>query len=388
MIDKLDEKLCTGCLSCMQKCPTHCIRVGKDSDGFNHPEIDSTKCIKCDMCEKVCPILSGQLLHEPISAYAARTKDKDLLRRSTSGGIFGVVARKVLRSKGIVFGVRLDENGIARTIAIESEKQLASIQGSKYVQSYTGKCYQDAEAHLKEGRIVLFSGTPCQIEGLKKYLGKDYVNLYTVDVICHGVPSQELFSAMWKWMGEQKKSVLQEWRFRAKEAEGWAQVDHLIYESGEMYKREYRNPYTYAFLKSTILRESCYNCPFAKGKRAGDITLGDYWGIKHFHPEFYSTEGVSLMLINTKQGEKLYHSVEDEIDTIPSKLSYMQKYNGGLVEKPKKPSNREGIYQAFHNMPFDIFLRKRLKVPFEFKEVLKEMIPYKARQQVKKVLGR
>lgn len=384
MIDKLDEKYCTGCFACMQKCPKGCITVGKDKDGFLRPEIDRDKCIGCDLCEKVCPQINAPVFNDCIAAYAM--KSKEFIVNSTTAGIFAISASHILMNNGVVFGVRLTEKNKAETVYITQTDDLKYLQGSKYVQSYTGNCYKEAEAFLKDGRTVLFSGTPCQIAGLKQYLNKEYDNLYTIDLVCHGVPSQELFDSFWNYMEKKNNQKLSEWRFRAKEVEGWTQVDHLIFEKKHQYQNEYSNPYTYHFLKGSILRESCYNCQFSQKKRVGDITLGDYWGIQQFHPNFMSDEGVSLVLANTNQGTRLLDEIKDKVIMINSELKNMQLRNKGLVCKAERPPERDKIYEDYHRLPFEQFIKERLSIPFSLKRSLKSLLPYKLRKAMKQMI--
>ena len=191
-----DKKNCCACGACMNVCPKDAIRMEEDDYGFLYPQIDETKCVQCGACKKVCAYQNGSKLFEPKQVFVAVSKNKKQLLNSASGGVFAAVATKILKDGGVVFGATLDfENGHANPhhIKIENQKQLTKLQGSKYVQSAIGITYKQTKDYLKKGRIVLFSGTPCQISGLYEYLGKEYDNLYTIDVICHGVPNAKFF---------------------------------------------------------------------------------------------------------------------------------------------------------------------------------------------------
>ena len=383
MIDRLGSHKCTGCFACVQKCPKNCIAVMADDEGFWAPVVDKEQCVRCGLCEKACPQLTPQPLHEPIAAYAARIKDDDLLKKSTSGGVFALAARTILRDGGVVFGVAMDEKGIVEMVAIEDECDLHRLQGSKYVQANVGDAYVQAKRFLNAGREVLFSGTPCQIAGLYGYLGKEYDHLYTLDVVCHGVPSQELFSKYRSWLEKKFKKPILKWYFRDKKRDGWAQIDRLELQGKTIYQRENLDPYTYTYLKSLNLRESCYECQFATAERCSDMTAGDYWGLRNHHPEFYSDKGVCLLVTNTQNGEKLLKRMHDDILLLKSEYAIMRKYNEGLVCKPTRPQLRDSFYREFRRKPMDQFVKEHMKVPFNVKEHLRKFVPHSLRLKVK-----
>ena len=387
MIDRLDPHKCTGCFACAQKCPRGCISIVQDKEGFLSPEIDTTRCIQCEMCEKACPQLNPQPLQEPKAAYAAKIKDDLLLINSTSGGVFALAARTILRDGGVVFGVAMDDKGIAETVYIEDEAHIYRLQSSKYVQAYVGDTYIQAKKFLDEGREVLFSGTPCQIAGLYGYLGKAYERLYTVDIVCHGVPSQELYSAYRKYLEGKKKQRLKTWRFRDKSSdEGWAKIDRLGFEKKIVYQREMLDPYTRSFLEGINFRESCYQCSYARGERPGDLTLGDYWGIQKEHPAFFSTKGVSCVLAMTEKGCKLLERMSGQMELLSTKPEQIKKHNGNLLRPSKRPPERDMFYANFKCMRMDLFVKKHMRVPFDVKEYVYSIVPRSMRQKAKKFL--
>jgi len=387
MIDNLDMKRCTGCFACVQKCPKKCIQIIKDEEGFYVPNIRKEDCVGCNLCEVVCPQMNPVTLHKCEKAYAAKMKDVNVLKTSTSGGVFATAAINILERGGVVFGVEMTAEGIVQTTFIESRNELYRLQGSKYVQSYIGDSYIKAQDFLRQGRKVLFSGTPCQIAGLRSYLGKEYDNLFTIDLICHGVPSQELFSAYRKWLEKKNRKKIINWNFRNKEKEGWSSIDKITYDGKIVFQGEYLNHYTRAFLKGFINRESCYGCLYAKEQRIGDITVGDYWGIRQFHPQFYSPDGVSAMLINTKQGEKLMEHIFDKIQVIESRLEWMQRFNGNLKCPTARSMKRDDVYKNLYIKDMKDYLKSDLKVGFVPKEMIRNCVPYSIRQRVKEVLG-
>lgn len=388
MINHLNGTQCTGCMACVQKCPQNCIEIKFDPEGFQIPVIIAEKCIDCHLCERTCPQLNPVELKQCTHAYAARVKDTSILKQSTSGGVFAAAALEILGSGGIVFGVEMTSEGKVQSTWIQSRDELFKLQGSKYVQAEVGNTYVKAKEFLNAGREVLFSGTPCQIAGLRKYLSRDYDNLYTIDLICHGVPSQELFRAYWKWMEKKHRQKLHRWSFRDKNVDGWELADQLSFENKTVSQREMLDHYTLAFLKGSIYRESCYECRYAQGDRTGDLTLGDYWGIKKIHPDFFSPNGVSAVLVNSVQGEKLMSRIGPKLELIESSLEWMQQENGNLKAPSARPKERDTIYVNLHQKSFDEFLNTDLKVPFSPKERIKQFIPHEARQKIKKFLFR
>ena len=386
MIDKLPKNDCTGCFACLQRCPQGCISKKKNAEGFLAPWIDLAACTQCNACEAACPVLSPVPRHACLSAYAARNKDEVSLMQSTSGGVFPVLAQRTLQGGGVVFGVCMEADGMVKTIGITDAAELPRLQGSKYVQSDVGNSYMEAKKILRMNKPVLFTGTPCQIAGLYGYLGKDDANLLTVELVCHGVPSQELFSKVWQWLESRQRQKLVRWVFRSKKTEGWAQIDELCFTHSVQYRREMLSPYARAYLQGKLNRESCYRCRFACEERIADITLGDYWGIAKVHPEFDARRGASLILANTDKGIQSVKAAQNHMVLVPSALKDMQRYNGNLKSPPHRPPQRDTVYLHLHEKAMHRFMREDLKVPLDMKERLKQWIPYRTRQRVKRVL--
>ena len=387
MIDRLIAKSCTGCLACVQACPKKVIRMGKDGEGFYVPQIEKSQCLHCNLCERTCPQLTPVAQHTCLAAYAARCLDDLLLSRSASGGLFAALARHTLSGGGVVFGARMDAEGIVQTVGIAREADLPPLQGSKYVQSYTGTAYREAAAALHAGKRVLFSGTPCQIAGLYGYLGQDDPNLITMDIVCHGVPSQDLYTKYRAWLEKQKGRPLVGWDFRCKERDNWGMNEKLTFTGRKQYIRSSLNPYTRAFMLGYTYRESCYRCRYACDKRVSDMTVGDYWGIEKVHPAFYSPKGVSLLLVNTPKGKSIMDTLSASVALLPSRLRDMQKLNGNLVQPTNRPPQREEIYHHLYQLSMDEFVRRDLKVPFLPKERLLQWLPAKARRNGKRLFA-
>lgn len=298
-------EFCTGCRTCEQLCPKQCISMKSNGEGFLVAEVDESVCVNCGLCRKRCPQNNIPEKHSPIEVLAARYKDNDKLRNSASGGAFAAMAQYVLSQGGTVFGAAYQVDWSVGHIAVYDEKNLYKLQGSKYVQSDTLHTYSEVRALLDEGKKVLFSGTSCQIGGLRAFLRKDYDNLLTVDLICHGVASPLLFRKYIEWLGQKVKGKILFYNFRDKTG-GWG----LGYKTKTKTKTKPSNldPYYYHFLKGDTYRECCYRCNYCSQARVGDITIGDYWGIEQAHPSFYSTKGVSVVLLNNRQSHKAVRS--------------------------------------------------------------------------------
>lgn len=330
MIVLKEKKDCCGCSACAQRCPKQCITMQSDNEGFLYPHIDTEKCIDCGLCEKVCPVINRNEPTEPIAAYAAINKNEEIRLASSSGGIFTLLAEAVINEGGVVFGVKFNESWQAVFDYTETLEGIAPFRGSKYVQAVVGNAYKYAESFLKYGRKVLFTGTPCQIAGLKKYLRKDYDNLLAVDVICHGAPSplvwkeyvDELIRT--KSFSNEKNAVpslnddsrLISFQFREK-TKGWKkyhiqaafsvcrsgkEIDDIIY----IQELHSNNKFMQGFLRNIYLRPSCYSCPAKNGTSNSDITIGDFWGIDKHMPEMDDDKGTSAVLVKTKKGIEIF----------------------------------------------------------------------------------
>lgn len=329
MVDIKEKKDCCGCSACVQRCPKQCITMVEDEEGFLYPRVDTSLCIDCHLCELVCPVINQGEPREPLQCFAAINPDENIRQVSSSGGIFTMLAEQTIKNGGVVFGARFDEHWEVVHDCTDNVEGLAQFRGSKYVQSRIGNCYCRIEQLLKEGRKVLFSGTPCQIAGLHRFLRKEYDSLLTVDIICHGVPSPSVWR---KYLTEevtlirsrenavlppdiQGKSTLSidGISFRNKSS-GWKKYSFALILSaidarGEKFSFCLRslvneNPYLCGFNVNLYLRPSCYDCPAKCGKSQSDITIGDFWGIERVMPQMCDDEGVSMVLPLTERGAK------------------------------------------------------------------------------------
>lgn len=346
------ESTCTGCSACFNSCKVDAISMRADDEGFLYPSIDSQKCVNCGACKGVCPSIKNNLCASDGAsekrAYHYSTTDKTLLKKSSSGGAFQVLARYVLQSGGVVYGAAFDENFRVKHIAVTDIDHLETIMGSKYVQSEMGTTYSDVQNALNIGKMVLFSGTPCQINGLAAYLKKAYSNLYLVDFICHGVPSPEVWK---KYLEEKEREFggkVTSVSFRDKRI-GWKEFGTAIaFENGkEFFEPHYTDPYMRAFISDLILRKSCYTCTHKGNNRASDITMGDFWGCEKEYPELFQKDGSSLLITNTKKGHRLITDLVDStsFDTVETEKALAN--NPAYFRPVTAHKNRDIFYAHF-----------------------------------------
>ena len=303
-------KDCCGCEACAQACPKNCIVMTTDEEGFVYPSIDRKSCVSCGICQSVCPVLIPKKKTCPIHIYAAYANDNQLRSGSSSGGVFSLLANYVLEQNGMVFGAAFDKDFFVHHISIRSKEELTLLRGSKYVQSRINNAYQDVKAALGKGVPILFSGVGCQIAGLKAYLGKEYEQLYTVDVLCHGVPSPRVWEKYIREQETQFASEVTNVSFRCKDS-GWKQYSvKLSFSNGTEYRTPFeKDLFMNCFLSDICLRPSCYACKFRESRSGADLTLGDAWGIQRYMPEMDDDLGTSVVVVNTEKGRKLLDAI-------------------------------------------------------------------------------
>ena len=425
MISLSEKKDCCGCWSCVQRCPKQCITMREDEEGFLYPKVDESVCIDCGLCEKVCPVINQDVERKPLEVFAAKNPNEEIRKESPSGGIFTMLAEKVIDEGGIVFGACFNNRWEVVHQSAETKKDLAKFRGSKYVQSKVLNTYKEAETQLKLGRKVLYSGTPCQIAGLKRFLRKDYDNLLTIDFICHGVPSpgvfrtylQNEFNKVAARQGGGKNTVLlpciplvtesdgidckglkiNSITFRDKR-NGWKKFGFALVLSeataeGEnsvllSYSPLNKNLFLRGFLRDLYLRPSCYACPTKHLKSGSDITLGDWWGIASLKPDIDDDRGVSAVTVNTEKGQAALHNLKAELHEMP--YDALIKYNPALVRSAAVPKNREEFFKQ-DGRTFEGKITALARIPFSLKrfikEVLRKVLPTSFIKWLKHILG-
>lgn len=286
--------------------------------------------------------------------YAVHHKNQEIRDASRSGGIFTAISDAILNNDGIVYGCTLDNNFKAVHIRASNTENRNKMRGSKYIQSNLGDTFRNVKNDLVTGKTVLFTGTSCQVAGLRKYLGKDYDNLICLDIVCHGVPSPKIWEEYIKWQEKRKKSKVKSVDFRNKIDYGWrSHIETLVFENG---KKKDSQVFTYLFYKHYILRPSCYECPYKSVMHPGDITIADYWGIEKAAPEFDDNKGVSLVLVNNQVGQRMFDSVTD---MLKYKQTRIEDSMQPPLEKPfEKPLEREQFWKEFNNYDFEFIAKK------------------------------
>lgn len=352
MIEITKKENCTGCHACYNYCPQKCITMQFDNEGFLYPVVDSAKCIECNLCEKVCPIIhQEEVENEPI-AYGCYNKNEEVRKQSSSGGIFTLIAELVIKSDGVVFGAGFDEDYNVEHSYVDNIEQIGKFRGSKYVQSRIGDTYEHAKKMLEDGRVVLFTGTPCQIGGLKSYLGKDYDNLICQDIVCHGVPSQYVWQHYKKLISKDKKLVNMSFRDKST---GWKRYSlKFDFEDGSSYKEiGNENAYIKGFINNLYLRPSCYKCAYKTLHRQSDITLADFWGVEGIVPNLDDDRGTSLLFINSKKGQDLFEKIKDSVEYNEVDIERAIVFNPCAVKSCKSNKNRDKFIEEYEKNDFN-----------------------------------
>lgn len=306
-----DNKKCYGCSACAAVCPQKCIQMQANEEGFFYPNVSVSDCVHCGKCDAVCPIGQDVKSCDKLTAYAGKNKLTHERISSSSGGIFLPIAKSVVEHGGVVFGVALNDSFLAVHAFAETVQDLQKFCGSKYMQSDIGNSFADVKRFLEQEREVLFTGTPCQVAGLKHYLGKEYDTLYTLDLVCHGVPSP----ALWlKYLKSFKRGMPQSVSFRDKSS-GWGSFSvRITFPDYTHCVKYFKDTFYEMFLANFTLRESCYTCEFKGGNLYGDLTIADFWGVGDIVPEMNDDKGVSLILQNSEKGNQLLERVRTQID--------------------------------------------------------------------------
>lgn len=329
-IDICNKKFCSGCETCANICPQHAIEMHADWKGFLYPYVDSTKCIDCGLCQRQCP--SNKKETKPFKfgyGFVFQEKNDTYLHNATSGGAFGVMARYILQHGGVVFGASMDKAYNINYKAVETIEELKTLHGSKYVQSYVNNVYKHVKDCLEQQRPVLFCGCPCQVAGLKAFLRKNYEMLITMDLICHGVPSQPYFRAYVNDLLKRNSNITV-FRFRGKGTSNNNMNNTYI---GFLHNDYYM---TY-FLWGKGYRSSCYHCRFAGSERQGDFTIGDFWNNKIMRLPIDEEKGVSLVLANTQKAKKLEPLFATNGYLFPLKsMTEAMGNDGGQLKHPSK----------------------------------------------------
>ena len=393
---------CSGCHACFSVCPKSAIMMSESNEGFLYPQIDSDKCIKCGLCEKTCPSLNPiKKETENTKAYAAINKNEAIRLDSSSGGVFTAIAEKVIEENGVVFGAKFASDFSVVHGWTDTIEGLSDFRGSKYLQSVIGNSYKDCKTFLENGRKVLFSGTPCQVQGLKKYLQKEYENLLTVDFICHGVPSPLIWKKYMDYRAEKiraKRGEIVKTSFRRKN-DGWKMFSlSFTFANDSKYRATLnKDPYMQLFLKDIALRESCYDCKCRGIARPSDITLADFWGVQNVLPEMDDDKGTSFVVTHSDKGNNLVNLLNDNCDFKAIEVVDGANFNCSIKISPKRPKQRDVFYADLQKLQFKQIVKKYAMTPLYLRcyrftrrcavKAVKCIIGKNGVEMVKKVMG-
>lgn len=346
MIRIADKSACTGCTACVCVCPKQCIVMRRDRQGFDYPVANPDICIKCGKCESVCPALHPENISEPLSAYAVRADAH--LSAASSGGAFLSIAQKALDMSAVVYGAVMNSDMTVGHSSAEDMSGVRAMTGSKYLQSDLYSCLEEIRTQLESGRKVLFTGTPCQVAGLRSYLGKPYPDLVTADIACHGVPSPGLWEKYVSALETRHGSKVRSVNFRDK-SRSWRKYDFTVEFSDGSISRTYHHddPYMALFLQDMTLRPSCYSCPARNGRSGSDITMADLWNVAECVPELDDDKGVSLVFANSARGREFINSCPMELMPVDKECAL--KRNSGLSSVPDMPYGREEFFRGIHS---------------------------------------
>lgn len=370
MLNIKEKSQCCGCTACSSICPKKAIVMKQDEEGFVYPIIDKSKCVNCGLCDKVCPVKNAKENNKNQHAYIFQNSNDEIRRESTSGGAFTAIAEYVIKNNGIVYGAIFDENYKVIHIGIDKKEELYKFRNSKYVQSEICNCYPEIKEHLDNGKMVCFSGTSCQVEGLKNYLMKDYENLILVDVVCRAVPSPLIWKKYLKLRQKEYKDI-EKIMFRDKYY-GYKYSNLSIYNRSKDKKQEYHkgvdsDPYLRAFFTNICDRPSCYECKFKKLHRESDITIWDCFDVEKYNKEFDDDKGTNRILTHTGKGDKIIKELaknnkSQEIDVEKATKGFL-----AIFQPVKKNDKREQFFNDANTLSEEELFSKYFADTFKIK---------------------
>lgn len=391
MIEINDKTKCCGCTACASVCPKECIQMKMDEEGFKYPSIDMSECIGCNLCERICPIMNHKEINGTLEAVAVQHKDSDTLYHSAAGGAFSAIGTITIQHGGIVFGASYDDNMVVRHSSAETIEELAKFRSSKYVQSDMGNVFLLAEKELKSGREVCFSGTPCQVAGLKEFLRKDYKNLITIDLVCKGVGSPLVLGKYVEDKIEEYGSRIIGMNFKRKTYGYHSSTMSIDFENGSSYSRGgITDPMMRCFRANICLRPSCSNCAFKGEHRISDLTIFDCWSYEKLTNKKDNDKGHTAVLIHSGKGTKRIYECSDYLDI--DKIDYHAAVNlDGIMVKNRVSDhakrrtffeilNRDGLNPAIEGTipvkPIEICKDGSKKVLYKLKilNIIKQLL--------------
>ena len=374
-MDNISDVICCGCGACVNICPKSCIKLEENNEGFYSAVVFDAKCIECGLCRKACTVLNAVKGKLPITAYIAHSINDEIRKYSSSGGIFTHLAERIINDGGVVFGAAFDSEMKLKHYCAKNMVEVMPLRGSKYIQSWAFDAFAQVEKELGNSKKVLFSGTPCQVAALYAYLGNKPDNLFTVDLICHGVASPRLFSDYLSFLSKKYKGKITDYNFRSKEYANsnisYTAKISIQKKNGikDVFIDGDEDPFSMQFIGNALQNQYCYQCSFTKEARLGDITLGDYWGYEQLYPQLRKVKGVSLVLVSSKKGDDLLKSCPD-LFLMETSRSYYLQFNHHLQMPPSKNPIRDKLYFEYQKVGFTYRFYKKYFLPKGFHKYL------------------
>lgn len=369
------EKNCCGCFACYNVCKTSAIRMKYDDEGFFYPTIEKANCINCGRCEEVCPVLNfdAPTKNKIEKIYYGHILNESIRLDSSSGGVFSLLAGYVLDNSGIVVGAAYDNDWNIVHKIVFNRDGLYTIRGSKYVQSAINHVYQEVKKYVLQGRLVLFSGTTCQVEGLRRFLNTEYSNLLLVDLICHGVPSPMVWQEYISSISAGRN--IEDIKFRSKN-KGWKKFSLMIrYDNGKVYTNDlFTDVYLRGFLSNLYLRPSCHNCIFKTRVRNTDFTIADFWGIQSLHPDDDDDRGVSLLMLHSEKAINIFRNISNQMIYKEISFEKIKQYIPQITNSEKKHVHREKFFKKFRKHSVDIISLIDISLQITYWDRLKQKL--------------
>lgn len=351
-----DKSLCSGCTACKNICPQNAIEMIEDEEGFKYPVINKDLCIECGLCFKSCPNIEKNSKNNIIEVYGAKNRNNEERATSRSGGVFVAMSDYILENNGIIYGAKLNDDFSVSHFRATNKEERFHLKGSKYVQSDMGDTTKKVKEDLLENKKVLFSGTACQVDAVNKVIPSKYKdNLYTCDLICHGVPSNKIFRDFLEYLEKKYNKKIKEFNFRDKKF-GWdSHYETITFEDNSVISTQYfRN----LFYRHNILRPACHKCNYANKNRPADITIADFWGIDEVNPQFNDNKGVSLVIINTAKGKEMFEKIKDNLLTMDCSIEDCIKHTYTLSNPTPVSEEREQFWKDYKEKDFEYIIEK------------------------------
>lgn len=367
---------CTGCRACEQRCMGEGIAVRQNEEGFYTAFGEQARCIRCNVCVGICPQRNEYVQRGLEEIYAAKAISDEKRMRSASGSAFTALAERVIDEGGFVFGAAYTEGMKVEIICVHSWEGLQMLQGAKYVQSDTSSSYRECRSLLEQGKKVLYSGLPCQIAGLKAFLGREFDKLITVDLVCHGVPSPRLHEKYINNLGAKMRGRIMGYNSRDKQTRGGGFGISVSTQTTTKRINCFFDPYYMAYIDEKVFMEACYECKYARRERVSDITLGDFRGASSLYKNLYDKKGVSMIMLNTQKGKALFEKAKKFMEIEPSDFERAAQFNESLIHCAHRPPERNTVYAQINVLSDEEFI-KSLGYKVGVKELIRAYTPFK-----------